>query len=279
MADVTGVMQASWRRPCEPLRPFIAGYTGYLQVGAAPGLHRGLPSPYLTLIVALGDPISVVAHVDPREPAADYWTLIGGLHTSPALIAHPGRQAGIQVAVRPLGARALFGLPAGELAGRDIGADVLLGPTAHELSERVAQAQTWDERFAGVEAVLLRRLCPDALVRPEVDWAWRRLLDSGGRTSIAKLAADVGWSTRYLDRVMRVETGLSPKVAARVVRFDNARRRLAVGGISVAAVAAETGYHDQAHLARDFRSFAGCAPSVWLAEERVNSVEAAPALP
>jgi AraC-like DNA-binding protein len=274
-----GVMQASWRAPSAPLRPFISGYTGYQQVGAVPGLHRGLPSPYLTLIVALDDPINVVAHVDPREPAGDYWTLVGGLHTGPALIAHPGRQAGIQVAVRPLGARALFGLPAGELAGRDAPADVLLGRTAHELSERVARATTWDERFAGVEAVLLRRLRPDALVRSEVDWAWRRLLGSGGRTSIATLAADIGWSTRYLHRMMRVETGLTPKVAARVIRFDNARRRLATGFTSVAAVASDTGYHDQAHLDRDFRSLAGCAPSVWLAEERANIVEAAPSLP
>ena len=120
-------------------------------------------------------------------------------------------------------------------------------------------------------------LRPDVLVRPEVDWAWRRLLETGGRTSIAKLAADVGWSARYLDRMIGIETGLSPKVAARVVRFDIARRRLAAGSTTVAAVAAETGYHDQAHLARDFRSFAGCAPSVWLAEEGANLVEASPA--
>ena len=35
-------------------------------------------------------------------------------------------------------------------------------------------------------------------------------------------------------------------------------------------LAAEYGYYDQAHLARDFRDLAGCPPSVWLAEEFRN---------
>lgn len=38
----------------------------------------------------------------------------------------------------------------------------------------------------------------------------------------------------------------------------------------LADVAAECGYFDQAHLAREFRSLADCAPSRWLAEEFRN---------
>jgi hypothetical protein len=60
-----------------------------------------------------------------------------------------------------------------------------------------------------------------------------------------------------------------------VVRFDRARRRLlwrqAKGGrVVLAGFAAECGYYDQAHLARDFRELAGCPPSVLLAEELPN---------
>jgi AraC-like DNA-binding protein len=51
-----------------------------------------------------------------------------------------------------------------------------------------------------------------------------------------------------------------------VVRFDRARRRLlrrqAEGGwVVLAGFAAECGYYDQAHLARDLRELAGCPPS------------------
>ena len=41
-------------------------------------------------------------------------------------------------------------------------------------------------------------------------------------------------------------------------------------------LAAECGFYDQAHLAREFRALAGCPPSQWLAEE-FRFVQAAPA--
>src|ERR1700757_3864777 len=41
--------------PGEPLRRYVAGYTGYRQRGLPPARHRGLPSPYLTLIFTLDE--------------------------------------------------------------------------------------------------------------------------------------------------------------------------------------------------------------------------------
>jgi AraC-like DNA-binding protein len=95
---------------------------------------------------------------------------------------------------------------------------------------------------------------------------FRRLLAAGGTVPVAALTAEVGWSARYLTDRFRTEIGLKPKEAARVTRFDRARRRL-VPGVRLADVAAGAGYFDQAHLAREFRALAGCPPSQWLADE------------
>ncbi len=278
------VSESAWAAPAAPLRGLIAGYSGYRQHGVPPATHRGLPSPYLTLIITLDDPLTIASHPDPADPPGCYDTLAGGLHTTPALVTHDGRQSGIQIALSPLGARALFGgMPAAELARRDVPATEVLGAAAAELHQRLRQAASWPGRFALLDQVLLRRADLDRQPAPDVTAAWRILTRSGGTVRASELAAETGWSPRYLQRRLLAETGLTPKAAARVTRFDRARRLLqrqaAAGGPGhLAALAAACGYYDQAHLAREFRALAGCAPSAWLAQEFRN-FQATPAVP
>lgn len=269
------VSESVWAAPAGPLRGLIGSYAGYRQEGVPPARHRGLPSPYLTLIITLDDPLTVARHPDPADPPGDYRTLIGGLHTTPALITHPGRQSGVQVALSPLGARALLGLPAGELAGRDLAAGEVLGAVADELQERMRAATGWPARFAILDRLLLAQADLDHQVTPDIAEAWRLLSRSGGQIRAAELAGMVGWSPRYLQRRLLTETGLTPKAAARVTRFDRARRILQrqagdPAAATLADVAAGCGYYDQAHLAREFRALAGCPPAAWLGDEFRN---------
>jgi len=265
-------------RPAPALRPFVGHYTGYRQRGIAPALHRGLPSPYLTMIFTLDEPLVVSTHPDPAQPGGVFETLIGGLHTSPAMITHDGRQSGVQLALSPLGARSLLGLPAGALYRLDLPAEDVLGRLGDEIQARLRAADSWLQCFAVLDRILLRLLdARSAAVRvaPEVARAWQVLRGTGGSVSIARLASDIGWSPRHLGQRFGAELGLSPKAAARVMRFDRARwlvqRRVAAGRpMDLADAAARCGYFDQAHLARDFRSLAGCSPTVWVSEELRN---------
>ncbi|MBG0568275.1 AraC family transcriptional regulator [Actinoplanes aureus] len=262
-------------RPAPALRPYVALYSGYRQHGVTPARHRGLPSPYLTLIFTLDDPLVVAAHPDPRQTPDRYDALIGGLHLGPALITHDGNQSGVQVAVHPLGCRALLGLPAGELGGLDVAAATVLGDRfVGEVRERLATAPDWPARFAALDR-MLSGLLRDGDGPDQVGYAFTRLLR--GSVPIADLAAEVGWSGRYLTDRFRAELGLRPKETARVARFDRTRRALRPG-LRLADVAAAHGYADQSHLVRDFQAFAGCPPSQWLADE-FAFVQALPAVP
>ncbi|MFD0635074.1 helix-turn-helix domain-containing protein [Catenulispora yoronensis] len=174
--------------------------------------------------------MSIAAHPDPGQAPGDFDTLLGGLHTSPALIVHEGRQSGVQIMMSPLAARELLGMPAGAVAGIDVFADEALGRDVLEVRERLREAPDWPARFAAVDAWLMRRRAAvDARrpVSPEVTRAWRMLVASGGAVQVPALAAEVGWSTRHLAGRFGREIGLTPKAAARVVRFDRARRTLA----------------------------------------------------
>jgi AraC-like DNA-binding protein len=275
-----GVKESAAARPAEALRSLIASYTGYKEAGVAPARHAGLPSPYLTLIFTLNEPLTLAAQPDPTQSAGEYVTLAGGLHTAPALITHDGYQSGIQVALSPLGARALFGFPASELASIVVEAGEICGALAMEIHGRIQAATSWEDRFAVLDELLSRAVMahqPDGMpqVSAEVGRAWQQLLCTGGMISVSALAAETGWSARHLRTRFAAETGLTPKAAARVVRFDRARRllqRRAMSGrrLDLAALAVHCGYYDQAHLDREFGAFAGAPPTTWLAREHRN---------
>lgn len=271
------------QRPIGRAGAAVFAYQAYRQRGVAPARHLGLPSPYLTLIFTLDEPLQIAQHVDPRRPAGLYDALAGGLHTSPAVVAHSGAQSGIQLLVNPLAARPLFGQPAGELTGYDGDAGELLGGFAAEVHDQLREAPGWAERFGVLDRALdarLRRPTRGAGPVPAVARAWTRLLASRGRLPVQALADSVGYSTRRLGGLFRTEIGLPPKTAARVIRFDRARRAMqrtaGPGRPRLGDIAARYGYCDQSHLVRDFAAFTCRAPGRWLAEEFRN-VQANPA--
>jgi AraC-like DNA-binding protein len=239
----------------------------------AGGVHRGLPSPWLTLVVSLGDPVSVVAPAVPGTPPVRtaHQALLGGLSRSVVLLPQDGPQRGVQLDVHPLAARQLLGLPAGELGGRVLDLDEVLGREGLRLADALTDAGNPRERLAVVEAFVDRRLAdpPRHDVAPEVRAAWRLLVGSGGLARVDAVAADVGWGRRHLAARLRAETGLASKDLARVTRFARsaAMLRRAGGRVRLVDAAVACGYADQSHLTHEWRELAGCSPQRWITDE------------
>lgn len=258
----------------------ISTTVGYRSTGAVQGVHRGLPSPTLTFIFSLQDPIvTAVAPEQLDTPAAGRTAIItSGLHTRPAYIQQPTTQAGIQMAVHPLAARALFGASTAELGFPvDDGEDVL-GVEAERLRARMIQTPLWTERFRLLQDYLRRRVDDAdvaAGVRAEIVAAWIWLARHRGNGSIDGLARHVLLSRRQLHTLFTRELGIGPKAVNRLMRFQHAVRAISAAvrsgtTVDLGRVAADCGYFDQSHLTRDFRQFTGTSPTGWLAEERRN---------
>ena len=76
-----------------------------------------------------------------------------------------------------------------------------------------------------------------------------------GRLDVATLAAEVGWSRRHLSGQFTAEYGVGPKEMARVLRFERSKAcSIRPDRRSLATIAAECGYADQAHMAREWRA-------------------------
>jgi len=255
----------------------VVSACAYESSGMPEGDHRGLPSPWITFIVSVDSPVRVSGTVeegDRFDPAAatSYDVIVAGLHPVAARVEQPAEQRGVQLALHPLAAQALLGCRSAELLGPGDQGHAVLGRAATELHDRVGSRTDPDGWLDEVEQWLRCRTA-DARrtsVRTEVAAAWQVAQATGGRCRIEDLARAVLLSPRQLRSLMMAETGLSPKQLCRQFRFDGVVARLADGDRTLAQIAAENGYADQAHLTREFRQMAGCTPTQWLAEERRN---------
>lgn len=242
------------------LTPYVTSLTGYDVDLGAPGVHRGLPSTSLTLVLPVGEPLDV-GWADGTARRAR-WSSVSGLHAGPAAIHHTGVQRGVQLALTTAGARALLGVPARELAGELLGVDDV-APELRGLPERL-QGLCLADAVRTVTHVLTVALGRNGAAAPRAE-VGRALAGLTRGEQVQAVAAEVGFSRRWLSMLVREETGLAPKEYQRVARFEASRRL--VGRRPLADVATACGYADQAHLARDWSDLAGCPPSTWVREE------------
>ncbi|NGN91143.1 helix-turn-helix domain-containing protein [Nocardioides sp. KC13] len=163
----------------------------------------------------------------------------------------------LQVRLSPVLAARILDTSA--LVGTVAGLDDVLGPAAGQLSADLRDAGSWDERFDLMFRFLAGRLDGRRTVDPEVAYVWQQIHLRHGRSGVHALAEETGWSRQRLWSRFRAQVGLSPKQAARLVRFDHAARLLALGS-SPAEAAARAGYADQPHLTREVRSIVGTTP-------------------
>jgi AraC-like DNA-binding protein len=263
------------RRPVDPgsaiglpageLRGHVTRYIGW-DATAIASTNLATPSRSVTVIICFEHDVELTQLQAPPETGRRLRALVGGLHDEPINVRT--RSAAVRIEIEPLGARRLLGLPAGELGGLVLDLRDLWGDSVDDLAARLRDAPGWPARFAAIDRYLGGRLRESPLAAPEIAHAWRRLVDAGGRMRIADLAAEVGWSRRHLSSRFTASIGLSPKTAARVLRFEHASAALLQGNRSLADVAVRTGYADQAHQSREWRTLAGTTPTAWLLQER-----------
>jgi AraC-like DNA-binding protein len=178
-----------------------------------------------------------------------------------------GRVAGI--GFHPGGLAALLDTDVGELAGRIVPAADVLGPDAATLASQVLAERDEEARrevFLGYVAALLvpsrDRVSEDAgyrAVREAVD-----LMRAREHVTLAPVAERLQVSPRTLQRLFARYVGASPLWVLRRYRLQDAAAAIDAGeGADLAALAAELGFADQAHLTRSFTQVIGVPPSVY----------------
>ena len=160
--------------PAPGLRPFITEYAGFQVSGMPQGVHFGLPSSVVDLIVSLGRPIDVIRMPNSKQRPTAFTTLVSGLQDAPAVVRQGGDAFGLHVFIKPLGVRAILGVASAEISSLVLNLSDIWGNRAAHLIEMLLAANTWRQRFAILDRAFVSKLNPTS-PRPEIVWAWQRL--------------------------------------------------------------------------------------------------------
>ncbi|WP_051329585.1 helix-turn-helix domain-containing protein [Geminicoccus roseus] len=165
---------------------------------------------------------------------------------------------------QPGAARRWLGLPMSEITGREVELEAIWGKRARRLARMLEDAPEPGCRAGLLQAALAQLAAgiepPDGLARAILRATAERL--AGGSGPGDRLHDRLGQSERTLRRRSGDHFGYGTATLARILRLQ---RFLAAAGRpdrpGLASLAAETGYADQAHLAREVRDLCGMTAS------------------
>lgn len=82
-----------------------------------------------------------------------------------------------------------------------------------------------------------------------------------GMLRLNTLSELTSYSPRHINRLCQERIGLSWKSFVRILRINEACRRINRGGEVLRTLACDLDYHDQAHFTKDFKALSGVTPS------------------
>ena len=252
--------------PADPIRRLVRCYW-FLSGPNAPrraSAEPALPDGSTELIFNLGDPFR--ACLEGRAPIRQPTAMLVGQITRPLTVGPTGRIDLVAVRFEPHGAALLF-RPQARLTDRWIDARTIAGARLGTIRSSLREARGPAARAAVLDQVLSHLIATRPGPDPRVERAVRAIRSSHGTISMTRMTRDVATSPRNLQRLFAMEVGLSPKLLARITRFQRVFAAWQRNPRSLARVAAECGYFDQPHLIRDFQDFAGAAPAAFLASQ------------
>lgn len=218
------------------------------------------PTPFQSLMFYCNDPVSMGRGEDEFciQPIS---VLVGPQYSRVNIKVHR-RLCAIRVDFLPGALYRLLGIPMHELFDGGFDATDFFGADVKRVNEQLRNVEDLAEGKTIVEKFLLNLAVRPGEILP-FDAALRDMLMNDGNVPVEKTAALSCLSLKQFERKCKERIGMNPKMYSRILKFSKAyRMHEALPHLSWTQIAHETGYYDQMHMIRDFKTFAGVNPSV-----------------
>lgn len=265
--------------------------------------ERIFPMPFAHLIVNLSDAYRATDPVTGVASGPLTAVFCSGLQSHFTLSENPNNVFNLGAVIEP-DALGRLGLEPSVVTGRVVNVDAVLPEVARARESALTEGDLdtaaggildqrgggsaggpLDQREGGSESLLddldaalvrsLRGGVPDPVVRRAVV-----VLSEHPSHPVASIATELGLSHKSLIERFRRATGVTPKFYATVVRFHRLIDELPLGDdVPWAELAVVTGYYDQSHVIRAFKSFTGFTPQDYYRIARTHGRESARFVP
>lgn len=197
-----------------------------------------------------------------------FYGVVSGLSTT--TLVGDGWATGVMLA--PAGGFLVSGVDVSTFTDRFVPLEEVVGEAGRSAAERIRAAMARDpsseDSHRASMGILTGLLEPFTPVDVEGDLVNRVVAFVESHPDVLRVEqvrAEFALSERALQRLVRRRIGLTPKWLIQRRRLQEAAERLREHTTSLAAVAADLGYADQAHFSRDFSRVTGTTPGAFAA--------------
>lgn len=245
--------------PSDILKPFIKTF---MIIESKEGtVNRILPGTSIVMAFRLKG--RVIAR-DKGDESSLAPSVVTGLRNTSRLIDYSRKSATLLVIFNEGGAALFFDEPLHKMFGLHIPMDSLISRRKlEETEEKIAEAQNNRRKIMIVERFLRSQMKdpqPDSLIHHAI----QKIKSAGGDIRIGDLVTELPISLDPFEKRFRRIAGTSPKQFSRIVRLRNVINSYSENK-SLTETAYASGYYDQSHFTKDFKSFTGQSPKKFFA--------------
>lgn len=188
-----------------------------------------------------------------------------GLYTEPYVVKFNDFVSVFGIRFKPEGVYSVFGVPSSLFKSTYEDMEDVLGNEFKSLCGELCNTPSLNQKINLVSSYLNRKIEQNRKAFTYVNKAAELIRSRKGMIMIDELSDLACISTRQLERGFADSIGISPKSYMRLNRLNAVQRQLQDNNrLSLTAISYYFGFSDQAHFIREFKSFTGIAPKVFM---------------
>jgi len=246
------------------LSPYIAKMCVFESSGRLPVEDRKLIVPNANFKLTLTYRNGIEARIgDKTFTQGENKLSLTGIIDSPVILdPQEDAQTGtIIIEFNALGAYRFFRLSFADIKNQIVELEDLVGNDVKSFQLRLADANTVTAKLQLLQDFLIR-LLEHAASDLIYDYCIKRISESKGLVTVAKLEKETGYSSRWLHTKFVEHLGTGPKNLSEVVRFKEFYQVYSTGArLQDLKGHIYQYYHDQSHFIRAFKRFTGYTPT------------------